>query len=87
MIMTKCHIKLISKYNTCSRPSEEVYSEDAYCSDNNSDILDSLPLVMQYLAAECLGKSDGDCKVAYHHCPKSPLDTFSQIHNLELFTD
>jgi hypothetical protein len=69
------------------RPSQEAYSEDAYCSDNNSDILDSLPLVKQYFAAECLGKSDGDCKIAYSNCPKSPLDMFSQMYNVELFTE
>ena len=78
--------KLISEEIVCYRPSQEEYSEDAYCS-NNSDILDSLPLVKQYLAAECLGKSDGDCKIAYPHCSKSPLDMFSQIYNLELFTE
>lgn len=68
-------------------PSQEVLTEDAICSKNNSDVLDSLPPVKQYLAAECLGKSDGDCKIAYPHCPKSPLDMFSQIYNLELFTE
>ena len=64
-----------------------MYSEDDYCSDNNSDILDSLPLGEQYLAAECLGKSDGDCKIAYPHCLKSPLDMFSHIYNTELVTE
>jgi hypothetical protein len=79
-------MKLISEEHICYRPSQEVYSEGAYCSDHHSDILHSLPVVQQYLAAECLGKSDGDCKIAYPHCPKSPLDMFSKIYNLELFT-
>ena len=45
-----------------------------------------LPLEKQYLAAECLGKSDGDCDAAYPDCPESPLDYISQEIELEIFS-
>jgi hypothetical protein len=56
--------------------------EEANCSDNNH-ILEKLPAEKQYLAAECLGKSEGDCHTAYPDCPKSPLDFISQEFNVE----
>jgi hypothetical protein len=72
--------------NICCRPSEEVEAGGTYCS-NNSYILENLPLEKQYLAAECLGKSDGNCETAYPDCPKSPLDMISKTLNLEIFTE
>jgi hypothetical protein len=72
--------------NICCRPSEEVRPEETYCSDS-SYMLENLPLEKQYLAAECLGKSDGNCETAYPDCPKSPLDMISQTLNVEMFTE
>lgn len=49
--------------------------------------MDYLPLEKQYLAAECVGKSGGDCDAAYPDCPHSPLDYISQTVQLEIFPD
>ena len=64
------------------RPSQEVEPEEAFCSDN-THIPESLPLEKQYLAAECLGKSEGDCRSAYPDCPQSPLDFISEEFNVD----
>jgi hypothetical protein len=42
---------------------------------------------MQYVTAECLGKSEGDCLAAYPDCPQSPLDFISQEFNMESIMD
>jgi hypothetical protein len=56
--------------------------EEANCSDN-TQILENLPTEKQYVTAECLGKSEGDCHTAYPNCPVSPLDFISQEFNTE----
>jgi hypothetical protein len=60
--------------------------EERHCS-NSSYVLETLPVEKQYLAAECLGKSEGNCETAYPDCPKSLLDMMSQTLNVEMFTD
>ncbi|PNF33888.1 hypothetical protein B7P43_G06739 [Cryptotermes secundus] len=67
-------------------PSEGVQLGEAHCSDSSYG-LEYLPLERQYVAAECLGKSDGNCGTAYSNCPKSPLDMISQTLNLQLLTE
>jgi hypothetical protein len=64
------------------RPSQEVQPEEAVCSENTL-ILEGLPIEKQYLAAECLGKSEGDCHTAYPACPQSPLDYFSKEYTTD----
>jgi hypothetical protein len=76
----------VSRRNVCCRPSQEVRPEEKECSEN-SYILEKLPLEEQYLAAECLGKSDGNCETAYPDCPNSPLDMISQKLNVEMITE
>jgi hypothetical protein len=49
--------------------------------------MDYLPLEKQYLAAECLGKSGGDCDAAYPDCAESPLDYISETIQLEIFPE
>jgi hypothetical protein len=49
--------------------------------------MDYLPLEKKYLAAECLGKSGGDCDAGYPECPESPLDYISQTVQLEIFPE
>jgi hypothetical protein len=70
----------------CYRPSQDVPPADANCNDN-TQVMDYLPLEKQYLAAECLGKSGGDCDAAYPDCPESPLDYISQTVQLEIFPE
>jgi hypothetical protein len=70
----------------CYRPSQEVSAADAVCSDNNRK-REYLSLEEQYLAAECLGRSDGDCDAAYPECPESPLDYISQEVHVEIFAE
>jgi hypothetical protein len=68
----------------CFRPSQEAPPLEAYCSDN-THVMQYLPPEKQYLAAECLGMSDGDCGAAYQDCPESPLDYISQKIYFEIF--
>jgi hypothetical protein len=56
--------------------------EEANCNDD-IHIMENLPLEKQYVTAECLGKSKGDCHIAYPECPESPLDFISQEFNIE----
>ncbi|PNF33892.1 hypothetical protein B7P43_G06740 [Cryptotermes secundus] len=67
-------------------PSQEVSPAEADCSDN-TQVMDYLPLEKQYFAAECVGKSGGDCDAAYPACPESPLDYISQTIQLEMFPE
>ncbi|XP_021933979.1 uncharacterized protein LOC110836743 [Zootermopsis nevadensis] len=54
---------------------------------DNTQILENLPVEKQYLAAECLGKSKGNCQTAYPGCPKSPLDFISQELNTDILVE
>ncbi|PNF33893.1 hypothetical protein B7P43_G06741 [Cryptotermes secundus] len=63
-------------------PSQELMPEEVNCSDN-TQLLENLPSDKQYVGAECLGKSEGDCHTAYPDCPVSPLDFISQEFNID----
>jgi hypothetical protein len=56
--------------------------EETNCSDD-VHFLENLPPEKQYVTAECLGKSKGDCHTAYPDCPESPLDYISQEFIME----
>jgi hypothetical protein len=66
------------------RPSQELLAAEADCT-HNTRVAKYLPLEKQYLVAECLGKSDGDCDAAYTDCPESPLDYISQEIYMDIF--
>jgi hypothetical protein len=66
----------------CFSPSQEVTPEEASCSDS-THVLDNIPPEKQYVAAECLGKSEGDCRAAFPDCPELPLDLNSQEFSME----
>jgi hypothetical protein len=70
----------------CYRPSQDVPAAEVDCTQNTR-VSKYLPLEKQYLVAECLGKSGGDCDAAYPGCPESPLDYISQEINLEIFSE
>jgi hypothetical protein len=74
------------KCSVCFRPSQEFMTEEADCSDN-TQILGNLPSEKQYVTAECLGKSEGDCHIAYPDCPESPLDFISKEFDTEIIME
>ncbi|KAJ9592949.1 hypothetical protein L9F63_015373 [Diploptera punctata] len=56
-------------------PSDDLYTEDEWCGNKQrSHAAENI----EYLAAECLGRSDGDCISAYPSCLQSPLEFISQ---------
>ncbi|XP_069694252.1 uncharacterized protein [Periplaneta americana] len=67
-------------------PSEELTPGDADCKEI-SYVMDYLPPEKRYLAAECLGRYDGDCRAAYRDCPRSPLDFISQKISYGVFSE
>ncbi|KAJ9582771.1 hypothetical protein L9F63_022882 [Diploptera punctata] len=65
-------------------PSEELYLADGWCHNYTSTWTPNATNETHYLAAECLGRSNGDCSSAYPIVPRSPLDFISQQINYEL---
>jgi hypothetical protein len=64
------------------RPSEAL-AVDFHCNGSYSSTKHQQKEV-SYLAAECFGRSGGDCFLRYEDCPESPLDFISKKINNEI---